>query len=174
MKHIQESGVRSQKPEVRGVFILSTVFYLLYSMFSIALPIASHAGLRGMPEGKPKVDVGEKAPLGTDDLRKAHEQGSVILLMFGNPDHCIHCEKVWSNITDLCQHYENDVAAILKIHRASKFWGPEDDAVALGKIYGVIGEPWLFLIDKEGIIRHIFKGFTGREAIEAELKEVIK
>lgn len=148
------------------------VFCLL--IFILFLPITSHAHLRGMPEGKPMVEVGERAPLETDDLRKAHADGKAIALMFGNPDHCIWCEKVWSNINDLCQHYGKDVAAILKTHRASKFWGPEDEAVALGKIYGVIGEPWLFLIDKEGIIRHIFKGFAGREAIEAELKEVIK
>jgi len=147
--------------------------YLLVILILILFPFHSYAGLRGMPEGKPRVEVGDKAPLETADLKKAHEQGKVILLMFGNPDHCIYCEKVWANIREIMPQYEKDAAAFLKTHRASKFWGPEDEAVKLGEIYGVIGEPWLFIIDKKGIIRHIFMGFAGRNDIEMELKKVV-
>jgi thioredoxin-related protein len=127
-----------------------------------------------LPEGKSKVGLGDKAPLETADLKKAHEEGKVILLMFGNVDHCIYCEKVWGNIRDLLPQYGKDVAAILKTHRASKFWAPEDEAVKLGELYGVIGEPWLFVIDREGIVRHIFSGLTGRDAIEKEIKKVLE
>ncbi len=151
--------------------------FLLLSFVSISyliLPVSSYAGLRGLPEGKSRVEVGDNAPLTTDDLRKAHEDGKVILLMFGNPDHCIWCEKMWSNIREIMPQYVNEAAAILKTHRASKFWGPEDEAAALGEQYGVIGEPWLFVIDKDGIVRHIFMGFTGKGEIEARLEEVLK
>lgn len=152
---------------------LRTGIFSLCLWAGVVFPAAAYAGLRGLPEGKPRVEVGSQAPLDTEDLRKAHEEGKAILLMFGNPDHCIYCEKVWSNINDLRPQYEKEVAAVLKAHRASKFWGPEDEAVALGRRYGVVGEPWLFLIDQKGIIRHIFVGFTGKTQIEVELKKAL-
>ncbi|MBI3399338.1 MAG: thioredoxin fold domain-containing protein [Deltaproteobacteria bacterium] len=145
---------------------------LVLTVIFLASP--SYAGLRGLPEGKSRVQVGDSAPLETEDLSKAHEEGKVILLMFGNIDHCLYCEKVWSNIRELLPQYSKDVAAILKTHRASKFWGPEDEAVKLGERYGVIGEPWLFVIDKKGIVRHIFMGFTGKGEIEAEIKKALR
>ncbi|MFZ3090839.1 MAG: thioredoxin fold domain-containing protein [Nitrospirota bacterium] len=150
---------------------LLKLFILL--SFLAFLSSFAEAGLRGMPEGKSNVQVGDKAPLVTEELQKAHEEGKVILLMFGNIDHCIYCEKVWGNIRELLPQYGKDVAAILKAHRASKFWAPEDEAVKLGELYGVIGEPWLFIIDKEGIVRHIFRGFVGKSEIEAEIKKAL-
>ncbi|MBI3583783.1 MAG: hypothetical protein HY096_07530 [Nitrospinae bacterium] len=94
--------------------------------------------------------------------------------MFGNPDHCRYCEKVWFNIMDIGSRYEQDVAVIGKRHRAAEFWGAESGDEALGKRYGVIGEPWLFMIDREGIVRHIFMGFAGLPEIEAQLLSMIK
>lgn len=154
-------------------FFLITVCCLSL-WFSLDFPIVSHAALRGAPEGKTKVQVGDKAPLDTADLKDAHDDGKIILLMFGNPDHCRYCEKVWFNITDIASQYKKGVVAIVKKHRAAEFWGPEPEDAALGKRYGVIGEPWLFLIDKQGIVRHIFIGFAGRTEIETELKKVLE
>ncbi|MBI3353629.1 MAG: hypothetical protein HY034_01890 [Nitrospirae bacterium] len=151
-----------------GLLKLFTLLSLLVLSFTFA-----EAGLRGMPEGKSKVQVGDKAPLESADLKKANAEGKAIALMFGNPDHCIHCEKVWGNINALMPKYGSDIVPILKTHRASKFWGPEDEAVKLGELYGVIGEPWLFIIDREGIVRHIFMGFAGKTEIENEINKVI-
>ena len=133
----------------------------------------SYGGIRGAPEGEPLVRVGDRAPLETDDLKKAHGDGKAILLMFGNPDHCRYCEKVWLNIMDIGFRYEQDVAVIGKRHRAAEFWGPELEDEVLGKRYGVIGEPWLFIIDREGIVKHIFMGFAGLTEIEAQLNKVL-
>ncbi len=149
-----------------------TMMVFLLSVTAL-FPVYSHAGLRGLPEGKSRVEIGDIAPLETADLRKANEEGKVILLMFGNPDHCVYCEKVWANINTLLQQYGKDVAGILKTHRASKFWGPEDEAVVLGELYGVIGEPWLFIIDEKGIVTNIFMGFVGSAEIEAGIKKVL-
>lgn len=151
-----------------GLLKLFTLLSFLVLSFTFA-----EAGLRGLPEGRPNVQVGDKAPLESADLKKAHEEGKVILLMFGNVDHCIYCEKVWGNINALMPKYGSDIVPILKTHRASKFWAPEDEAVKLGEIYGVVGEPWLFIIDKKGIVRHIFRGFTGKTEIETEIKKVL-
>lgn len=150
----------------RFIFSLCTLIFMVS-------PVISSAVLRGLPEGKSRVQVGDNAPLETSDLKKANEEGKVILLMFGNPDHCIYCEKTWFNIKELMPQYGKYVEGILKTHRASKFWGPENEAVALGEKYGVVGEPWLFIIDKKGIVRHIFTGFVEKNEIEAEIKKVL-
>lgn len=151
------------------------LFFSLLTAFCLLLAASiSHAGLRGLPEGKSRVQVGDIAPLDTADLKKAHEEGKVILLMFGNVDHCIYCEKVWGNIRELLSQYGKDVAGILKTHRPSKFWAPDDEAVALGEKYGVIGEPWVFVIDKKGIVSRIFMGLTGKTEIEDEIKKALR
>jgi thioredoxin-related protein len=146
----------------------------IFTALLLLLTSQASGVVRGMPEGEAAVEVGSPAPLVAEDLKKAHAEKKAILLMFGNPDHCIFCEKVWRHISELQEASPNDVAAILKVHRASKFWGPESDAVALGRIYGVAGEPWLFLIDRDGVLRRIYKGVVEKEEIEADLKKAIE
>ena len=147
---------------------------LLCLCITLVVTNVSYGVIRGSPEGEPLVRVGDRAPLETEDIKKAHEDGKVILLMFGNPDHCRYCEKVWFNIMDIRSRYEQDVAVIGKRHRAAEFWAAESEDEALGKRYGVIGEPWLFIIDKEGIVRYVFRGFAGLPEIESQLLAVIK
>lgn len=147
---------------------------LLSLCISLVVTNLSYGGIRGAPEGEPLVKVGDRAPLEAEDLKKAHGDGKVILLMFGNPDHCRYCEKVWFNIIDIGSRYEHDVAIIGKRHRAAEFWAAESEDEAIGKRYGVVGEPWLFIIDREGIVRHIFMGFAGLQEIEAKLLTIIK
>lgn len=154
----------------RPFFVIVFFIVLWFSLYS---HLISHAVIRGAPEGKPRVQVGDKAPLDTADLKKAHDEGKIILLMFGNPDHCRYCEKVWFNSEDIASKYEKDVAVIAKRHRAAEFWGPEPESEALAERYGIVGEPWLFLIDKQGIVRHIFVGFAGKSGIEAEVKKLL-
>ncbi|MEK7679816.1 MAG: thioredoxin family protein [Deltaproteobacteria bacterium] len=153
---------------IKKISLIITAIALIH--FS---PLSCEAVLRGMPEGTPAVEIGSPAPLNTAELKKVHGEGKAILLMFGNPDHCIYCEKVWRSVTGLQEQYAKDAAAILTVHRASKFWGPESESVALGEVYGVVGEPWLFLIDKDGIVRQIYRGFVEKAVIEKGLKEIV-
>ncbi|MBI3582541.1 MAG: thioredoxin family protein [Nitrospinae bacterium] len=150
---------------------LSLVITLAFLFFFHSI---SMAGLRGLPEGKPRVEVGDAAPMDHPSLIKARETGKAIILMFGNPDHCIYCEKVWGNIRELMPKYKEDVAAVLIRHRGAKFWEPVEEDVLFGQKYGVIGEPWLFLIDKEGIVRQILVGLTGLNQIEEGIINLIK
>ncbi|MBI5327056.1 MAG: thioredoxin family protein [Deltaproteobacteria bacterium] len=141
--------------------------------YALDFHLVSYGVVRGAPEGKSTIQVGDNAPLDTDDIRKAHNEGKIILLMFGNPDHCRYCEKVWFNSQEIAFKYEKDVAFIAKRHRAAEFWEPEPEAEALAKRYGIVGEPWLFLIDKKGVVRHIFVGFAGKTEIEVEVKKML-
>lgn len=138
------------------------------------LPQDLQAGVKGAPEGKSRIRVGERAALETEELREAHARGKAILLMFGNPWHCLYCERVWFNIKELLPRFEQDVAFILVAAQRVKFWEPPDANVQLAKRYGIIGEPWVFLIDRNGVVRHIFVGFTGRAVLEAELDNLVR
>ncbi|MBI4590878.1 MAG: thioredoxin family protein [Candidatus Rokubacteria bacterium] len=129
--------------------------------------------MKGTPEGKSRIRVGERAPLETSELREAHASGKAIILMFGNPWHCLYCERTWFNIKEVLPRYENDVAFVMVAAQRVKFWEPPDENVRLAKRYGVIGEPWVFLVDKAGVVRKIFVGFTERGKIEAELTNLL-
>ncbi len=150
---------------------LPLVLTLTFLLFS---PSISLAVLKGLPEGKSKVMIGDAAPVEHPGLQKARETGKAIILMFGNVDHCIYCEKTWGNVRELMPKYKNDVVAVLISHRPSKFQLAEDEDRILGEIYGVVGEPWLFFIDRDGIVRQIFPGLTGIGQIEDGLKNLIK
>ena len=145
----------------------------VFCFILLALCNLNASGVKGTPQGKAGVAVGEKAPLITEELRKAHKDGKAILLMFGNTWHCQYCEKTWANIESLMPKYEKDVTAIQKATQRVKFWEPDEEAVNLARAYGIFGEPWLFVIDKEGIVKYIFIGFAGKDEIEEELKNAM-
>jgi len=140
---------------------------------SAFLPISLFAGVKGLPEGESRVKVGEKAPLETTELKKAHEEGKAILLMFGNPWHCIACEKMWF-VKEIMPKYEKEFAFIQLAAQRVKFWDPPEANVKLARRYGIQGEPWMFVIDKKGIVQHIFIGFTKVERIEEEMKKLLE
>jgi thioredoxin-related protein len=152
---------------VRKIVLLG--FILVFAF----LPLDLEAGVKGTPEGKSKVGVGDRAPLESEALREAHGAGKAILLMFGNPWHCIHCEKVWFNIKEVLPRYEKDLAFVMMAAQRVKFWEPPDESVRLARQYGVVGEPWVFLIDKDGVVRRIFAGFTEKGKLEAELANLL-
>jgi len=137
------------------------------------LPQDLQAGVKGTPEGKAKIRVGERAPLETEELREAHAAGKAIILMFGNPWHCLYCERTWFNIREVLPRYEKDLAFVMVAAQRVKFWEPPDQNVRLAKRYGIIGEPWIFLIDKHGIVRNTFVGFTEKGKLEAALNTLL-
>ncbi len=149
------------------------LLFILTLTFLFFPPSISLSALKGLPEGKSRVMIGDAAPMEHPSLKKARETGKAIILMFGNVDHCIYCEKTWGNVRELMPKYKNDVVAVLISHRPSKFQLAEDEDRILGEIYGVVGEPWLFFIDKDGIVRQIFPGLTGLNQIEDGLKNLI-
>lgn len=153
---------------------MKKILLLIVFVFYISFPSVSLSVMKGLPEGKPRVEIGDTAPMEHPSLHKARETERAIILMFGNPDHCIYCEKTWGNIRELMPKYKKDVTAVLISYRPSKFQEAAEEDKILGEKYGVIGEPWLFLIDKEGIVRQIFCGLTGIEQIETGLKNLVK
>jgi hypothetical protein len=139
-------------------------------------PAAAHAKMSALPDDKNlKVHVGDKAPLTLPILQKSHDEGKAIVLMFGNIDHCIYCEKTWWNIKDAVTPYRPKVIAIQRNYRYGKFVPPDPELQKLGEeTYGLIGEPWVFLINKKGIVTNIFMSFTGDADLKAAVKKMME
>jgi thioredoxin-related protein len=149
---------------------MKTRLALYLFLGAILFPLASYALMRGVPDDSIlRVHVGDPAPLSSPELKKAHDAGKAIILMFGNVDHCLYCERTWNNIINVVPKYSNGAEAIIKDYRPEELTAPDPKDVALAGEYGLIGEPWVFVIDEKGIIRHIFPGFTGATELNDEI-----
>jgi thioredoxin-related protein len=146
-------------------------YFLLATAF--LFPTLSQGAMYGLPDDKSlKIKVGDVAPLGQGAVKKAHDDGKGIILMFGDPGHCIFCEKTWEAVNIVAPKYSNDATAFIKNYRLADFNPPAAEDVELAAKYGVVGEPWIFIIDKTGIVRTIFKGVTNSATLDAELSKL--
>ena len=50
---------------------------------------------------------------------------------------------------------------------------PPPEGVELKKAYGVEGQPWLFMIDKEGTVRFIYMIFVGSDTFRKNIREIL-
>lgn len=154
------------------IFFLISFLIISFSEFSWAreLPI------RGQPIGESKIKVGEKAPLITPDLEKAHNEGKVIVLMLGYQTHCPWCDRMDRYIRHQMEEtkdFDNRVVFSRWQTEHAKLIPPPDEGVELKKAYGVEGQPWLFLIDKEGIVRYIYKQFIAGDKFKRLIYEIL-
>ncbi len=150
------------------VFVLS-VFCLISSV--VCLPVLQAEELLKTS----KVKVGEKVPL-TDSLKKAHEDGkAIILLLLSNPMQCENCEKMSQLIKEEMEKYKDNAAYIVKggldIRGAT-----DEETIQLKKLYGfvTIGQPWTFVIDKQGVLRKIFFGMISQNDLADAIQPIIK
>jgi len=152
------------------IILLLILFLIPYSSYTTELP------LRGIARGEPKIKIGDKAPLITPDLEKAHNEGKVIALMLGYPSHCPWCDRMDRYIRhemEETKDFNDRVAFIMWQTEHAKLIIPPDEGVKLKEAYGVEGQPWLFLIDKEGIVRYIFKMFVSGDKFERAILEIL-
>ena len=77
-------------------------------------------------------------------LDKAMQTGKLILLEFATPAHCTVCDKQLQMIKQVINDYGGD---LLVLHM-DQYENP--DAYTA---FRVKGDPWTFLIDKDGIVR---------------------
>jgi hypothetical protein len=139
-------------------------------------PSVAHAKMSAIADDKNlKVHVGDVAPLDLEVLQKAHNDGKAIVLMFGNVDHCIFCEKTWMNVKEAVTPYRPAVLAVVRNYRYGKFAPPEPELEKFGKeTYGLIGEPWVFLINKKGVVTKIFMSFTSASDLKVAVTEMME
>ena len=122
-----------------------------------------------------KVKVGEKAPI-TDSLKKPHEDGkAIVLLLLSNPMQCENCEKVSQLIKEEIEKYKDDIAYIAKGGQDIR-GAIDEETIQLKKLYGfvTVGQPWTFIIDREGILKKIFIGQISKEELNDAIKQAIE
>lgn len=122
-----------------------------------------------------RVKVGEKVTL-TETLKKANEEGKVIVLaLLSNPMQCDHCDSLISLLEKETEPYKKD-AAFITAGGQDMLGASSEETIALKKLYGfvTVGEPWTFIIDKEGVLRKIYIGSFTREELRGILMTILK
>ena len=163
MNRGDKSGFRSRR-------ILATLILLLTAY--CLLPTVLYAAQEMLKTQK--VKVGEKVPL-TDALKKVNEDGKAIaLLLLSNPMQCNGCDEMVSLFEEETKRYKDNVAFVVKGGQDMR-GALDEDTVALKRLYGFVtmGKPWVFFIDKEGILRKILMGPFTREELEGILDNII-
>ncbi|MBI5039200.1 MAG: hypothetical protein HZC13_05510 [Nitrospirae bacterium] len=151
-----------QKPSCSLLLLTS---YLVLILFSFPA-YASNLPIRGQARGESKIKVGDKAPLITEELQRAHEEGKVIALMLGYQTHCPWCDRMDRYIRFIMKktdNFDNRVAFIQTQIEHAKLIPPPPEGERLKAAYGVEGQPWLFIIDKAGTVQYVYKIFISSD-----------
>ncbi|MBI5747898.1 MAG: hypothetical protein HZA00_02150 [Nitrospinae bacterium] len=155
-----------------GFTLYFSVMLFLFHSLSTAIDLP----IRGQPKGEPKIKVGEKAPLITPDLEKANKEGKVIALMLGYQTHCPWCDRMdryIRHVMEETKNFDNRVVFSRWQVEHAKMIPPPDEGVKLKEAFGTEGQPWLFLIDKEGIVRYVYKQFVSGDKFERSIYEIL-
>lgn len=155
-------------------YILLSTLYILY-----ILPFPSFASelpIRGQARGESKIKVGDKAPLATDELKNAHKEGKVIALQLGYSSHCPWCDRMERYIREIMKdtnNFDNRAVFIQTQIEHAKMIAPPPDGIRLKEAFGVEGQPWLFIIDRQGKVRFIYKIFVSSFTFKNNIKELV-
>lgn len=122
-----------------------------------------------------RVRVGEPAPL-TDSLKRANEAGKVIIMtLFPNPMGCKRCDSMVELIKDEAQANKGMAEFIIK-GGEDMLGATDDETVELKRSYGFVtmGEPWSFIIDRNGVLQKILIGPLTKQELEEVIKSVME
>ena len=97
-------------------------------------------------------------------LDKALATGKPSLLEFATPGHCSVCDRQLQITKSLLDKYQADV---LFLHM-DQYENPE-----AFKAYRVMGDPWTFVIDSQGIVRYQQPGVMLYGEMEVAIKSVL-
>jgi len=98
-------------------------------------------------------------------LDKALATGKPIVLEFATPGHCTVCDEQLQMLKAMLEKYQTQA---LFLHM-DQYQNPQ-----AFRAYGVMGDPWTFVIDKDGIVRHVQPGRMLYQELEIALKAVVK
>jgi thiol-disulfide isomerase/thioredoxin len=98
-------------------------------------------------------------------LDKALATGKPIVLEFATPGHCTVCDEQLQMLKAIMNKYQTQA---LFLHM-DQYQNPQ-----AFRAYGVMGDPWTFVIDKDGIVRHVQPGRMLYEELEIALKAVVQ
>ncbi len=78
-------------------------------------------------------------------LDEALELGKTVVLEFATPGHCTVCDKQLQMLKGMMDKYGEDVVFL----HMDQYQNPE-----AFKAFKVMGDPWTYVIDKEGVVRY--------------------
>jgi thioredoxin-related protein len=137
---------------------------------------ATDLPIRGQARGESKVKVGDKAPLVTEELKVAHRDGKVIALMLGYQTHCPWCDRMDRYINHMMKEtgdFGGRAAFIMTQIETAKLIQPPPEGPKLKEAYGVEGQPWLFIIDRRGIVRFVYKIFVPSDTFQENIEGLV-
>lgn len=97
-------------------------------------------------------------------LDKALATGRPIVLEFATPGHCTVCDEQLQMLKAILEKYQTQA---LFLHM-DQYQNPQ-----AFRAYGVMGDPWTFVIDRNGIVRHVQPGRMLYKELEIALKAVL-
>jgi len=97
-------------------------------------------------------------------LDDALAQGKVVIVEFATPGHCTVCDKQLQMLKGLLTKYESDIIIV----HMDQYFNPEAFIS-----YRVKGDPWTFVIDREGTVRYKRPGRVLYGELDAVLKKVV-
>ena len=92
---------------------------------------------------------------------KALMLGKPILLEFATPGHCTNCDEQLQMLKAIADKYQDEMIVI----HIDQYANPQ-----AYKAYKVMGDPWTFIIDKNGIVRFEAAGRMLMGEMDAALK----
>ncbi|MBI5039355.1 MAG: hypothetical protein HZC13_06305 [Nitrospirae bacterium] len=161
-----------QKPSCSLLLLISYLALILFSFPAYA----SNLPIRGQARGESKIKVGDKAPLITEELQSAHEGGKVIALMLGYQTHCPWCDRMDRYIRVIMKatnSFDDRVSFVQTQIEHAKMIAPPAEGLRLKEAYGVEGQPWLFIIDKGGTVRYVYKIFISSDVFIKNINELL-
>lgn len=161
---------------MRIFYLITFLLIQLYTTVFIPVSLATELPIRGIARGESKIKVGDNAPLITSELEKAHKEGKVIALQLGYSSHCPWCDRMERYIREIMKETNNfdDRAVFIQTQiEHAKLIPPPEDGIKLKEAYGVEGQPWLFIIDKKGKVRFIYKIFVASNVFKTNIEELL-
>lgn len=173
-KAMKFNGCHAGGPRKPSCSLLLPIFCFL--LLSSRPAYATDLPLRGIARGESKIKVGDMAPLITEELARAHEEGKVIALMLGYQTHCPWCDRMDRYIRVIMKEtnrFDNRVSFVQTQIEHAKMIAPPPEGLRLKEAYGVEGQPWLFIIDKEGTVRYVYKIFISSDVFIKNINELL-
>lgn len=95
---------------------------------------------------------------------KALQTGKPIFLEFATPGHCTNCDEQLQTLKAITDKYQDQMIVI----HIDQYANPQ-----AYKAYNVMGDPWTFLIDKNGIVQFERAGRMLLGEMDAAVKQIL-
>ena len=97
-------------------------------------------------------------------IDQALKTGKPIVLAFATPGHCTPCDQQLQMLKAMLDKYG---AQVLFVH-LDQYQNPQ-----AFKAFGVMGDPWTYLIDQQQTVRYVQSGRVMYGELEAQLRRVL-